>query len=651
MNDLSLERGSQNSGGNSVEALVGQAAEEFIEQVNRGEQPEIEEYARRYPAISSILQQVLASLQLIRVPAADNSAALTAQVSGCLGDFRIFHEIGRGGMGIVYEAEQISLGRRVALKVLPFAAAMDPKQLQRFRNEAQAAAHLQHSNIVPVYYVGCERRVHFYAMQYIEGQTLAAVIRELRHNAEFGMTNAERMTNVQCQSANGPVLEPDAQATGLSGASGSEGDPPTNIRHSTLGLLSSLGIRHSSFFRSVARLGMQAALALEHAHQLGVIHRDIKPANLLVDAAGRLWVTDFGLAHCQSQPGLTMTGDVLGTLRYMSPEQALAKRAAIDARTDIYSLGVTLYELLTLEPAYDGRDREELLRQIAFEEPRPPQRLNRSIPAELETIVMKAMAKTPDERYATAQELADDLQRYLDDKPIWAKRASRRQRVVKWARRHKPAVVIATLSAVVLVMLSLVALAAGYVYVSAEKEKKQAALEEKQQALQLAESNLQLAWNTVDEIYEQYAGRFANLPQLQPLQREFLMKTLSFYQEFAKRRSTDPEIRMRIGRAYRQVGAIQVTLGQSPGGKEAYDQAMALLEELVAKYPAEPRYQAELAASGGGNDHSQTGSGILLPSCRRHLGEARSRAPGRSLLPPLIGEFLLPSSRCVASQL
>jgi WD40 repeat protein/serine/threonine protein kinase len=346
---------------------------------------------------------------------------------GQLGDFRLLREIGRGGMGVVYEAEQISLSRRVALKVLPFAAALDSKQLQRFKNEAQAAAHLHHTNIVPVFGVGCERGVHYYVMQYIEGQTLAAIIRDLKLNVEGPMTNDEGMTNDQSPRAKDP-------------ASGANGQ--TDLRHSTLDILSSFGIGHSSFFRTVAQLGVQAAEALEHAHELGIVHRDIKPANLLLEwrASGMdapvLWITDFGLAHCQSQAGLTLSGDLVGTLRYMSPEQALGKRGLVDHRADVYSLGVTLYELLTLEPAFSGTDREELLRQIAFEEPRPPWQWNKAIPRELETIVLKAMEKSPEGRFATAQELADDLRRFLDHKPIQAKRPTLLQRAFKWCRRN-----------------------------------------------------------------------------------------------------------------------------------------------------------------------------------------------------------------------
>jgi WD40 repeat protein len=252
------------------------------------------------------------------------------------------------------------------------------------------------------------------------------------------------------------------------------------------GLSTEGSTRTPAYFRTAAQLGVQAAEALEHAHQLGIIHRDIKPANLLIDHSPlttshspRLWITDFGLAHCQGQAGLTMTGDLVGTLRYMSPEQALAKRVIVDHRTDVYSLGVTLYELLTLEPAFNGRDRQELLRQIAFEEPRAPRRLNSGIPPELETIVLKAVAKNPDERYATAKELAEDLGRFLRDEPIRARRPTLVQRARKWVRRH-PAVLRAGL---VVLLLTVALLAASNVLVTRAMKDKDLALDEKEEAL------------------------------------------------------------------------------------------------------------------------------------------------------------------------
>jgi tetratricopeptide (TPR) repeat protein len=309
--------------------------------------------------------------------------------------------------------------------VLPLAATMDPRRLQRFHNEAQAAAGLHHTNIVPVYFVGSERGVHYYAMQYIEGRDLASVLVQLR--AQPG----------------GKVPDPQTAAT-VDAAAGQPTTLASGDVRPPAGLSAERSTRSSDYFRTVARLGIQAAKALDHAHQLGIVHRDIKPANLLVDAAGRLWVTDFGLAHIQSETRLTMTGDLLGTLRYMSPEQALAKRVIVDHRTDIYSLGATLYELLTLRPVFEGSDRQELLRQIAFDDPIRPRRLNRAIPPELEIIVLKALEKNPQERYGTAQELADDLRRHLEDRPILARRPSWRQMAGKWGRRHKAVVWAAT---------------------------------------------------------------------------------------------------------------------------------------------------------------------------------------------------------------
>ena len=205
------------------------------------------------------------------------------------------------------------------------------------------------------------------------------------------------------------------------------------------------------YFDWVAGLGRQAALALEHAHQVGVVHRDVKPANLLLDPRGQLWVTDFGLAQVAGDAGLTLTGELLGTLRYASPEQALGRRGVVDHRSDVYSLGATLYELLTLRPLFEGRDRNELLRQIADDEPPPPRSVVPSVPAELETIVLKALRKEPAERYATAQELADDLQRFLDNRPILARRPTPTEWVRKWSRRH-PSIVAA--GVVILVLLA-----------------------------------------------------------------------------------------------------------------------------------------------------------------------------------------------------
>jgi serine/threonine protein kinase/WD40 repeat protein/Flp pilus assembly protein TadD len=484
-----------------TESLVAVVVDAFMERVRRGEAPEVEDYARRHPQIAAILRHVLPALEVIGSSASGRSGSRSAgpaeiEPEAPLGDYRIVREVGRGGMGVVYQAVQISLGREVALKVLPFAAALDPRQLQRFKNEAEAAAHLHHTNIVPVYGVGSERGVHYYAMQYIEGQTVAAVIVELRRLAGLDTDKRDEPAGLaagltreltsgrwapavrgagagaMAAMADGPESSARPEADGTPVVAGrSPASPSTD--HST---------RKPPYFRTVAHLGVQAARALEHAHSMGVIHRDIKPANLIVDTGGNIWITDFGLARLQGGAELTVTGDLVGTLRYMSPEQALGQRVVVDHRTDVYSLGMTLYELLALEPAFGGRDRSELLRQIAFAEPRRLRLLNEAVPADLETIVLKAIEKASGERYATAEELADDLQRFLDDRTIRARRPTIWERARKFTRRHRPAVATAAVAAVLLLVAVSVVASLAAVWLGKERDATLKQLEATQKA-------------------------------------------------------------------------------------------------------------------------------------------------------------------------
>ena len=219
-------------------------------------------------------------------------------------------------------------------------------------------------------------------------------------------------------------------------------------------------------------LGIQAAEALHAAHEHGIVHRDVKPSNLLLDGSGKLWVTDFGLARCRSDAPVTSTGDLVGTLRYMSPEQAMGQSVLVDHRTDVYSLGVTLYELLALQPAFSGEDGPALLRQIEQQEPRPLRQLQPKVPADLETVVLKAMAKRREERYATAQEFADDLRRVLEGKPTLAKPPTIAERLRKWTRRHRRAVAVA----VAVCLFAMLGMAASTLLIAREKAKDRAEL-------------------------------------------------------------------------------------------------------------------------------------------------------------------------------
>jgi serine/threonine protein kinase len=552
----------------------------YVEEVEAGRAPNRHRLLAEHPDLRRDLEEFLAGHDEVerlaapfREAAREQDAPSRAALEiGQLGDFRLLGEVGRGGMGVVYEAEQISLRRRVALKVLPFAAAIDPRQLERFKNEALAAAHLRHEHIVPVYAVGCERGVHYYAMQFIEGQSLAALIRELRREQGSGAEGEAAGTkfDTSCSLFTDPwPLTP--------GAAG-----PTAA---SLSRARAAGGRR--YFDWLAGLGRQAALALEHAHQAGIVHRDVKPANLLLDARGQIWVADFGLARVTGDAGLTATGELLGTLRYASPEQALTRRGVVDHRSDVYSLGATLYELLTLRPLFAGRDRRELLRQIADDEPRPPRSLEPAVPAELETILLKALRKEPADRYATAQDLADDLQRFLDDRPIRARRPTPVERLQKWGRRHPTAVAA---GAIVLLLLSVGSLTSAALIrgeqgrTRAAQLRAESAYHRERQRAEEAEARFRLARRSVDELVQVSEEELADRPGLEGVRKRLLRSALAFYQEFVAQRRDDPDAQAELRDTTRRVEQILADLAVLRAASKLYLLCQpAVLDDLRLK--------------------------------------------------------------------
>ena len=402
-------------------------------------------------------------------------------------------------------------------------------------------------------------------MKYIEGQAVDQAIRELRDVAETstppGSSSVTRLPEAIRQADTGSAIS------------------------------AALAINSRDYFRTVADLGIQAAEALHHAHQYGIIHRDIKPSNLLLDVRGKLWVTDFGLARLPEEAGLTKTGDVLGTLQYMSPEQAGGKSSLIDPRTDVYSLGVTLYELLTLRPAFEGGDRQELIGRIVEHEPTRPRRINGSIPLDLENIVLKAISKNREERYATAQELADDLRRFREGMPTFARRPTLAGRIAKWGRRHRKAVrasaaVAMTMVAGLIVAVCMIVRAQGHT---------EEALKKSEDNFAKAEKYFRQARQVVDRFGIRHAEQLAALPGAEPLRQGVLGETLSYYQEFIKQADEDPSLRADLATTYFKMGAIREELGGARQALAAYRRAEALFKQMAVEQPADSRHLAEVA--------------------------------------------------------
>jgi eukaryotic-like serine/threonine-protein kinase len=560
--------------------------DDYLVAAERGAPVAPDELLKQYPADAEYLRCYLSGLQIFHEAATPHHAAgdlqsfqQAVEAGRMIADFSLLREIGRGGMGVVYEALQTSLRRRVALKVLPFSSAHDEKQIGRFRNEAQAAAQVRHPNIVPVYAIGEEHGVHYYAMELIEGQSLAALMHRLRGNPDSSSTGDTTIVNnshtvheqrrpIKPRTARKlvPLIEPEPMDAGAT----------------------------AEHICKVTQWGIEAAEALHAAHEYGVIHRDVKPSNLLLDEQGKLWITDFGLARCRESTNLTQSGDILGTMRYMSPEQALGRNALVDHRTDVYSLGITLYELAALRHPADDVGDLQLFFDRTRSNYRPLRHWNAHIPRDFETIVMKAIAEFPHERYATAQEMADDLARFLEGKPILASRPNLATRAGKWAKRHRGAVY----AAAGMVLIAMAVLSVSLVAVEHEKAKKDVAYkqlfasQEKTKAKEeFAQQNYQRAREMLDRVGSRVAEQLEKKPgaaEIRLIRLELLNSISDYYQQFIEQAATDPTLdadnpllNANLAVANSKIGELTKTMGDTRKALGFQQKARDIWEKLA----------------------------------------------------------------------
>jgi serine/threonine-protein kinase len=504
---------------NQPEIILRLLEQEHLVRTRWGDQPSLEEYRKRFPQVVSPDWQPstlgVRGATWAPPPAGAAQATDQGELPRPFGNYELLDEIGRGGMGVVYRARQLAADRLVALKVVrrdylqSLARDTQASALERFHHEVQATARLEHESIVSVYEVGDVDGEPFYSMRYVEGTSLAEILRD------------------------GPI--PNKQA--------------------------------AAYLAEVTR-------AVTQAHQQGILHRDLKPQNILIDAhTDRPLVADFGLAKLlSSKEDLTQSGDVMGSPPYMSPEQA-RDSSKVTAQTDVYALGATLYHVLTGRPPFHAATALETMLQVTDEEPVPPRQLNPAIERDLETICLKCLEKEPARRYESADALAKEFRRYLDDEPIMARPVGTVGRAVRWCRRN-PMIATLIASTATFLVLALVATFVGYIRTTA--------------ALQVAETSLQHARETVDSFCTNVSEHtLLNQPGMQPLRRELLEQALQYYERFVAERADDPSIQDELALTHFRIGRISEQIDAPQKALAAYQRALTLQERLVAARPAD----------------------------------------------------------------
>ena len=592
-------------------------AEQFALAVRRGDAPSVEEFIAQYPDAPDDLRRLLNSVALLEGLKEPESRCPESPMIRQLDDYKILREVGRGGMGIVFEAIHESLGRRVAIKVLSSGLLGDPKHLARFRREARAAAKLRHSNIVPVFGVGQHDGHHYYVMDFIDGMSLRETIDALTGRQVCPlptMDQADSKTNQNLQME----LSIGISNTDLS-LDQTDSDPPRNsvaIDNRVPVFPNALGFSSTPRYRWAATVGATICDAIQYAHSQGVLHRDIKPANLLIDRQGGVWIADFGLAKLSEQHAMTATGDVVGTPQYMPPESF---EGTYDVRSEVYATGLTLYELLTLRPAVEGKSPGDIIRKASTGSISRPSLHQSDLPRDLETIVLKCLAHDPTSRYATVGEVRDDLHRFLSDRPIAARRARPLERLVRWSRRQ-PAVASLTFATFGLLVALAAVSAIGYLQTksalglartakqSAEKSlaDRTAALDNAEQQRQRAEKNLQVALTAFESMMqnishrsidaeEEFFGEVTDTtsPNVTPDDAKLLQSLLGFFDELGTNNSEDLLAESAV--AARRAGEIYQRLGQLSSADQAYSEALLRYRTLASRDPMEVDFVISIA--------------------------------------------------------
>lgn len=585
--------------------LLDSVVDEFTQQMRDGLHPQVADFQQQHPQLHDELEELLGSVAMIEQlkstsvgPTSESQTSNRIQfpMPETIGEYDVVSELGRGGMGVVYLGSHQTLGRQVAIKVLPPSLATSNDRVDRFRSEAQAAARLHHTNIVGVFGVGQNDSFHYYVMDFVAGRGLDELIRERAKSDSNPSTKSTRADN--------------------------------------------------SHYRWAAKVGANLADALAYAHRQGVLHRDLKPANFLIGDDGIARITDFGLAkHSGSDVHLTKTGDLIGTPQYLAPESL---KGQYNPRSEVYCLGLTLYELITSQPAFAGGSPAEVLGNITNSRPTDLRKIDSKIPIDLSTVVEKAISREPESRYDDAAAFRDDLLAFAEGRAIAARRASTWQHAKRWARANPLA---AGLSALSLLLLTLVATATSIGYWSTAdalgklQEQTQrlheqqtatnealdrAIVNEKKTAEEFAraEANVAISMEAFDEMFRQMMIQgtggadvweidgFNDLTDLEmsltEADAEFLQKLLGFYRQFAEQNADNVDLAAELARAYRRMGNICQLIDQPQQAIDAYREAISLYEWVSLADP--DSREARLAAFQTSDELSSLLERLKLPT-------------------------------------